>query len=48
MKRETLILSFGEFDAFWTGFVNGPYAAGVEVTIDGDLGMVFLVGVLHA
>lgn len=43
-KRETLILTFGEFDAFWLGFAGGPFAEGVEITIDGDLEMVFLVG----
>lgn len=43
MKRETLILSFDEFSAFWVGVVAGNNA--IEAVIDGDLGMVFLIGV---
>lgn len=44
MKRETLILTFGEFDSFWLGFAGGPFADGVDIIVDGDLGSVFIVG----
>lgn len=45
MKPETIILTFEEFDAFWLGAAQD--LGGVEITIDGDLGMVFLERAAH-
>lgn len=47
MKRETLILTFAEFDAFWLGFAGGSFADGMDIIVDGDLGRVFIVGLPH-